>query len=131
MEQEQNDANKAESKTLMRGITILILLSASSLFSAVFLQLKKRKTEMALLCMTGMTPFLSSTIFGLYYLLVVAFGNGLGYGIFYALYNEVVAVRNEQFLTVMMIFICFSVILIAPFYILARKLSPIDYLRKD
>lgn len=125
------DANKAESKTLMRGITILILLSASSLFSAVFLQLKKRKTEMALLCMTGMTPFLSSTIFGLYYLLVVAFGNGLGYGIFYALYNEVVAVRNEQFLTVMMIFLCFSVILIAPFYILARKLSPIDYLRKD
>lgn len=123
--------NKEEERILFRGIVILSLLSASSLFSAVFLQVKKRKADMAILYMTGMTPFDSSTVFGLYYLVIVAAASFLGYGIYYSLYNEFVAIRNEQLLFVTMGILAVTLLLIAPFYLVARKMSPLDYFRKD
>ncbi len=123
--------HREEFLLLVRSSVLLLILTVTSLFASVFLQLNKRKKEMATYFICGASWRQSILLFcGVYYPLIIL-GTLVGSALYVALTKLKLSENGRYTGWIMLLILVLCTILILPQYISAIRTSPVEHIRKD
>ena len=116
---------------IVRFSVLLSVLTVTGLFASVFLQLNKRKNEMATYFICGSTWRKSILMFcGTYYPIIIL-ASLAGSALYYALTKPMPSINGWVTGMIMIGVLALCTIEIIPLYFTAPRMSPIEHIRKD
>lgn len=121
----------AEYKDMVRNLIIVSSLALSTLFSSVFLQLRKKRLEMTVYYMCGITWKQSISLFCITYIPIILLSFISGTAIYMAFRESRRWFDGKDSLWILLILLAVTLLFILPLYILARRSSPVEQTRKD
>lgn len=130
IEKYKND-HREDFLLLVRFSVLLLILTVTSLFASVFLQLNKRKKEMAAYYLCGASWRQSIFLFcGIYYPLIIL-GTLTGTALYFKLTRMKLSDNGRYTGWIMLLLLVLCTVQVLPQYISAIRTSPIEHMRKD
>ncbi|NLW89725.1 MAG: hypothetical protein GXY43_08440 [Clostridiaceae bacterium] len=130
IEKYKND-HREDFLLLVRFSVLLLILTVTSLFASVFLQLSKRKKEMATYYICGASWRQCILLFcGVYYPLIFL-GTLVGSALYVNFTNLKLSENGRYTGWILLLILVVCTIQILPQYLAAIRTSPVEYIRKD
>lgn len=120
-----------EYQAMVRNVIIVSSLALTSLFSSVFLQLRKKRLEMTVYYLCGITWRQSIGLFCIVYIPIILLSFLSGTAMFMTFRDKHRWFDGRDSLWILLILVAVSFLFILPLYILAQRSSPIEQTRKD
>ncbi|MFA5466951.1 MAG: hypothetical protein WC251_03780 [Candidatus Izemoplasmatales bacterium] len=122
---------QTEYQAMVRKLIIVFSLALTTMFSSVFLQLRKKRLEMTVYYICGVTWRQSIGLFCIVYIPIILLSFLSGTAIFMAFRENRRWFDGKDSLWILLILIAVSFLFILPLYLLARRSSPVEQTRKD
>ena len=126
-----NEKYHEEYEDMSKYTLIVSSLVISSLLSAVFLQLRKKRLEMTVYYMCGITWKQSIGLFCIVYIPIIVLSFLSGTAVFMAFRENHRWFDGKDSWWILLILLAVSFLFILPLYLLARRSSPVEQTRKD
>lgn len=122
---------RSEYESMMRNLIIVSALALSTLFSSVFLQVRKKKLEMAVYYMCGSTWRQSVSLFCMVYVPIILLSVLSGSAAFMLFNTNRRWFDGADTWLITLSLLVVSFLFILPLYMIVRRSSPIEQTRKD
>lgn len=122
---------QTEYQAMVRNLIIVFSLALTTLFSSVFLQLRKKRLEMTVYYMCGITWRQSIGLFSIVYIPIIALSFISGTAVYMAFRENRRWFDGKDSWSILLILLAVSFLFILPLYVIARRSSPIEQTRKD
>ena len=116
---------------LIRFAFISLVLTMSSLFAAVFLQLRKKRLEMTVYYICGTSWAQSLWFFTGSYYPLIATGSLIGSAIYFKLSPHLIRTDPMTVVVILVFLLAVCSIQVLPSYFSARRIHPTEWIRKD
>lgn len=131
MIKEYKDENRTRLNTVIVACLMMLSLTISTLFSMIFMQLKKQQYEMTVLYVGGATWFTCVVLYSTIMIPSIILGSILGLFASSYILADRFAYQNSFGIATVIIVLFISLLCILPFFISLHKKSPIECIRKD
>lgn len=116
---------------LIRFAFISLVLTMSSLFAAVFLQLRKKRLEMTVYYICGTSWAQSLWFFTGSYYPLITMGSLVGSAIYFKLAPQLIRTDPMTVVVILVFLLTVCSIQVLPSYFSARRIHPTEWIRKD